>query len=337
MTGRTARFGATFACMCAALLFAACGDSGGGGGNNDQDGATGPDGGGNGEVPVIGGCEIFPPDNPWNTDISQEPVDQDSDAIIANIGLTSNLHADFGTEWQGAPNGIPYVVVDQNQTTVDVTFDYSDESDPGPYPIPPDAPIEGGPQGTGDRHVLVLQSGSCMLYEMFNAWPQAGDTWHAGSGAVFDLGSNALRPDTWTSADAAGLPILPGLVRYDEVASGEIKHALRFTVSQTRRAFIHPATHWASSSDDPNRPPMGMRVRLRADFDVSTFPQEVQVILNALKKYGMFVADNGADWFISGAPDMRWDDDALHTFHQIEGQNFEVVQMGRIYTPADFP
>jgi hypothetical protein len=294
------------------------------------------DGGQTAAVPVVGGCAVFPFDNPWNTDISNAPVDPNSDALIASIGLDGNLHADFGTTWQGVPNGIPFVVVGPTQPAVPVSFDYADESDPGPYPIPPDAPIEGGPDGTGDRHVLVLQSETCLLYELFNAWPERGGGWHAGSGALFDLSTNALRPDTWTSADAAGLPILPGLVKYDEAAAGEIRHALRFTVEQSRRAFVHPATHWASSEDSPDLPPMGMRVRLKADFDVSPFSSEVQAILEAMKRYGMFVADNGSDWFVSGAPDERWDDDALHDLHNVTGDNFEVVEMGHIYTPADF-
>ena len=349
--------------LAASLGLPACGDDDGGGGSGEDasvtqdaslvdggdhqdaglqqdaaptDGTASDDGGSQTSgPPVIGGCEIFPEDNPWNTDISSAPVDPNSEALIASIGLGTHLHADFGTEWQGVPNGIPYVLVDGAQPLVDVTFDYSDESDPGPYPIPPDAPIEGGPDGTGDRHVLVLRTSDCHLFEMFNAWPQPDDSWTAGSGAVFDLSSNELRPDTWTSADAAGLPILPGLVRYDEVASGEIRHALRFTVSQSRRAFVHPATHWASSNDSSDLPPMGMRVRLKADFDTSGFSPEVVVILEALKKYGMFVADNGSDWFISGAPDPRWDDDALHELHDITGSAFEVVEMGTVYTPSN--
>jgi hypothetical protein len=210
---------------------------------------------------------------------------------------------------------------------VPVTFYYGDESDPGPYPIPPDAPIEGGQSSGGDRHVLILDAAHRMLYELYDAH-FAGDHWEAGSGAVFDLTSNALRPEGWTSADAAGLPILPGLVRYDEVASGEITHALRFTVSSTQAACIHPATQYASDSTDPNLPPMGLRLRLRADYDISGFPAKVQVILRALKKYGMIVADNGSSWYLSGAPDCRWSDDELHTLGQVPGSAFEAVYTG---------
>lgn len=281
--------------------------------------------------PVIAGCPIFPADNPWNTDISEYPVHPNSAAYIASIGAERNLHPDFGTVWQGAPNGIPYVDVAGDQPRVPVTFHYADESDPGPYPIPPDAPIEGGPDATGDRHVLVLDRDNRRLYELFDAWPLNG-SWRAGSGAVFDLTSNDLRPDRWTSADAAGLPILPGLVRYDEVMSGEIRHALRFTTRRTQRGYIHPATHWASRSTDPELPPMGLRVRLRADFDISPFPRPVQVILTALKRYGMFVADNGGDWFISGAPDPRWDDAALGRIKRVPGSALEAVYTGPRHT-----
>jgi len=303
-------------------------------GDGDSDGDV--DGDGDGDSPAIEGCAIFPPDNPWNVDVSAEPVDSRSEAILASIGVDGHLRADFGTEWEGAPNGIPYVVVGPDQPLVTVTFDYADESDPGPYPIPSDAPIEGGPDSDDDRHVIVVQTGACRLWEIFYAWPQTDGSWEATSGAIFDLSSNALRPDTWTSADAAGLPVLPGLVRYDEVAAGEILHALRFTVDRSRRAFVHPATHWASSDEDEALPPMGMRVRLRGDFDLSGFSPEVQVILRALQRYGMLLADNGSDWSISGAPDERWDDDMLRELFDVAGSDLEVVQMDRIYTPADF-
>jgi hypothetical protein len=282
----------------------------------------------------LGGARPFPADNPWNTDVSAAPVDPNSDALIASIGLSTGLHPDFGTVWDGAPNGIPYVVVAGTQSTVSVTFDYADESDPGPYPIPPDAPIEGGPSSTGDRHVLVLDRDHWKLYELYAAYPQnGGASWQAGSGAIFDLSSDALRPAGWTSADAAGLPIFPGLVRYDEViGQGAILHALRFTCSQTRRAYVPPARHYASNLTDPNLPPMGMRVRLKASYNVAGFPSSVQVILTALKTYGMFVADNGSNWYVSGAPDPRWSDDDLATIKQVTGQSFEVVQMGPIVT-----
>jgi len=277
---------------------------------------------------------VLPDDNPWNTDISAYPVHPDSDAFIDSIGRYGHLHPDFGTFWDGAPNGIPYVYIGSGQARVPVSFYYDDESDPGPYPIPPDAPIEGGPDSSGDRHVLVLDEDACVLYEMYDAWPvNGGQSWEAGSGAVFDLTSNALRPDGWTSADAAGLPIYPGLVRYEEVVEkGEINHALRFTVGSTQRGYIHPATHFASWSTDPTLPPMGLRVRMKAGYDCSGLSGEVQVICAALKKYGMFVADNGSDWFVSGAPDARWSDDNLADLKQVLGNAFEVVYTGEVHT-----
>lgn len=290
------------------------------------------------EIPDLGigaslnGARPFPDDNPWNQDISAAPVDPNSDALIASIGLNTGLHPDFGTFYRGAPNGIPYVVVAGDQTPVPVRFRYDAESDPGPYPIPPDAPIEGGPDSTFDRHVLVIDRDNWMLYEMYSAYPE-DNGWSAQSGAVFNLRSNDLRPAGWTSADAAGLPIFPGLVRYDEVFQQKaILHALRFTVRQSRRAYVAPARHYASSRTDPNLPPMGMRVRLKADFDVSRFPASVQVILTALQQYGMFVADNGSNWFLSGAPDPRWSDGDLATLAQVHGRDFEVVEMGEIIT-----
>jgi hypothetical protein len=274
-------------------------------------------------------CAIFPPDNPWNTDVSGLAVHPNSDAYIDAIGRDDTLHPDFGTEYQGRPIGIPYVVVSDGQPRVPVVFEYADESDPGPYPIPPDVPIEGGPGSDGDRHVIVLDNANCVLYELFDAHPQPDGSWQAGSGAIFDLTSNRLRPDYWTSADAAGLPILPGLVRYDEVVEeGLVGHALRFTVARTRRAFIHPATHFASANTATDLPPMGLRLRMKAGYDCSGFSAEVQVICDALKRYGMFVADNGSDWFISGAPDPRWDDDDLSDLKRIAGAAFEVVDTG---------
>jgi hypothetical protein len=280
----------------------------------------------------LGGKRVFPADNPWNQDISKAPVDPNSDRLIASIGANKPLHPDFGTVYQGAPNGIPYVVVPGTQPKVPVRFEYADESDPGPYPIPPDAPIEGGPRSKGDRHVIVIDRDHWKLYELFSAYRQ-GNGWKAGSGAIFDLNSNKLRPAGWTSADAAGLPIFPGLVRYDEVVEQKaIPHALRFTVARSRRAYVYPARHFASRRTDPDLPPMGMRVRLKADYDISGFPPECQVILTALKKYGMFVADNGGDWFLSGAPDPRWNDDNLHALKKVKGRDFEVVQMGKLVT-----
>jgi hypothetical protein len=275
------------------------------------------------------GRRPFPDDNPWNQDISKAPVDPNSAKLIASIGLDKPLHPDFGTTWRGRPTGFQYIVVPGTQPKVPVKFEYADESDPGPYPIPPTAPIEGGPNAEGDRHVLVIDRDNWKLWELFAAFPEdGGKRWRAGSGAVFDLNSNKLRPAGWTSADAAGLPIFPGLVRYDEVVEQrEIRHALRFTCRRTRRAYVPPATHWASRSKDENLPPMGMRVRLRADYDISRFPPEAQVILRALKKYGMFVADNGGDWFVSGTHDMRWNDDAIQSLKRVRGKDFEAVKM----------
>jgi hypothetical protein len=300
---------------------------------------TPPEDGGGENTPALGpGASLngrlpFPADNPWNTDVSSESVDPNSATLIAACG-DRGLHPDFGTVWNGAPNGIPYVVVAGTQGKVPVTFDYDDESDPGPYPVPADAPIEGGPGGAGDRHVLVIDRDAWKLYELFDARPvNGGQSWMAGSGAVFDLNSNALRPAGWTSADAAGLPIFPGLVRYDEVVERkEIRHALRFTCPVTRRAYVHPARHFASSRTEANLPPMGMRVRLKAGFDTSGFSPNVRVILEAMKKYGMLLADNGSGWYVSGAPDPRWSDEELATLGSVRSTDFEVVRMGTIVT-----
>lgn len=300
-----------------------------------------PDDSVNMPVPDLGigaslhGKQVFPSDNAWNQDISAAPVDPNSNNLIASIGLNTGLHPDFGTVYAGAPNGIPYVVVSGSQLRVPINFTaYGDESDPGPYPVPSNAPIEGGPNSTGDRHVIVIDRDSWRLYELYTAYPvSGGSSWNAGCGAVFDLNSNAVRPAGWTSADAAGLPIFPGLVRYDEVfEQGEIKHALRFTVQHSRRAYVAPARHFASTDTNANLPPMGMRVRLKASFDISNFSPAMQVILRAMKKYGMIVADNGSNWYISGAPDSRWSDDELGTLRGVKGSDFEVVQMGAITT-----
>jgi hypothetical protein len=275
------------------------------------------------------GKRLFPQDNAWNQDISKLAVDPNSDSLIASIGLDRNLHPDFGTFYNAAPNGMSYVVVPGNQPGVPVRFTYADESDPGPYPIPPDAPIEGGRDAPtdSDRHILVIDRDNWKLYELFHAFAE-GRGWRAGSGAIFDLNSNRLRPAGWTSADAAGLPILPGLVRYDEaVELGAIRHALRFTCRRTRRAYVHPARHFASNSTDPRLPPMGMRVRLRAAYDVTSFPSSVQAILIALKTYGMLLADNGGDWFISGAHNPRWNDEELSALKRVKGRDLEVVRM----------
>jgi hypothetical protein len=271
---------------------------------------------------VLLGCPVFPADNPWNRDVSGDPVDARSDAYIASIGSGRFLHPDFGSD----PSfGIPWTSVPGTQARVPMSFDFADESDPGPYPFPPNAPVEAG----GDAHVLVLDRDACRLYETFDSTFD-GPGWHAGSGAVFDLRSNALRHDGWTSADAAGLPILPGLARRDEVLAGEIRHALRFTVRRTQKGYVHPATHFASSDTDPNLPPMGLRVRLKASYDVSRFSGAALVILTALKRYGMFVADNGSDWFISGETNTAWDDNQIEPLKTVPGSAFEVVKLGDI-------
>ena len=273
--------------------------------------------------PKLPDRKVFPADNAWNQDISRRPVAADSDVLIAAIGLDKPLHPDFGTE---LVYGIPYVVVNKTQPKVPIRFEYAAESDPDPYPIPPDAPIEGGPNGTGDRHVLIIDHDAWKLYELFDAHFD-GKAWRAGSGAIFDLRSNALRPAGWTSADAAGLPIFPGLCRYDEICERKVlTHALRFTCRHTRRAYVAPARHFASRSEAANLPPMGLRVRLRASFNTSGFPAPARVILEGLKKYGMILADNGSDWFFSGASDPRWDMDAILTLRRVKGRDFEVIQ-----------
>jgi hypothetical protein len=283
--------------------------------------------------PRIGDCPVFPDDNPWNQDISGAPLHPESSQIIARIQSIGGdfLHPDFG---ENPDYGIPYVVVPPNQPHVPVTFTlYGDESDPGPYPIPPDAPIEGGSAATGDRHVLVVRLGTCELFEIGNAVPQnGGASWQASGGARFDLTSNALRPLGWTSADAAGLPILAGLVRHDEVAAGEIEHAIRITFSQTRRGYILPATHFASNRTDPLLPPMGMRLRLRAGFDVTQLTGQARVIATAMQRYGVIVADNGSNWFFQGAWSPGWNDDDLNQLKAISGNEFEVVDTGPVIT-----
>lgn len=285
--------------------------------------------------PQLAGCDVFPADNIWNAPVDALPPDPNSAIYVDTIGADTHLHPDFGTFWEGAPIGIPYIDVPGTQPKVAVTFEYADESDPGPYPIPTDAPIEGGAESDGDRHVLVLEHDTCTLYEMWNSWPQGDGGWQAGSGAIFDLTSHALRPDGWTSADAAGLPILPGLVRYDEVAGGEIRHALRFTAPQTRATHIWPARHDASVLTGEQYPPMGQRFRLKAGYDMSGFAPEVQVILQALKTYGMILADNGSAWYISGAHDPRWDDEVLGQLKQLRGSDFEAVDVSSLMVDAD--
>ena len=281
----------------------------------------------------LGGWRPFPATNAWNTPVDQAPVDPRSAQLVASIGVSGHLHPDFGGDWNGGPFGIPYVVVAGNQRKVPVSFEYADESAPGPYPIPANAPIEGGASADGDRHVIVVDRDHGKLYELYGAYPvNGGASWRAGSGAVFDLTTGASRPAGWTSADAAGLPIFPGLIRYDEVAAGHIDHALRFTVARTRKAYVPPARHLASSSTDPSLPPMGMRVRLKASFDISAYPREARVILQALKTYGMIIADNGSSWYLSGAPDARWNDDRVGALKQVPGSAFEVVAMGPLTT-----
>jgi hypothetical protein len=273
--------------------------------------------------PTIAGCNLFPADNPWRRDVSADPLDPHSGAWVASVGAGTHLHPDFGSN---PTYGIPYVVVPAGQAKVPITFTaYGDESDPGPYPVPQNAPVEAG----SDRHVL-LASDDCHLYEMFDASPDGHGGWNAGSGAVFDLGSNRLRPDTWTSADAAGLPILPDLVRWDEVQAGRIDHALRFTVAHTQKGFVHPATHQAGSTSDPNVPPMGARFRLKPSFDISGFHGAARVVLECLRRYGMFVADNGSNWFISGSTDTRWNDDDLNQLKTVPGSAFEAVATGAV-------
>jgi hypothetical protein len=280
-------------------------------------------------------CRIFPANNHWNQRVDRLPVAGNSDAVIRSIGVSDNVHADFGSgRYEGRPIGIPYTTVSRRQRKVPVTFEYADESDRGPYPIPRDAPVEGGRSSDGDRHVIIVDRGRCRLYELFAAYPvNGGRSWRAGSGAIWSLRSNRLRPAGWTSADAAGLPILPGLARYDEVRRGRIDHALRFTVSRSRRSYVYPARHFASNLTDPDLPPMGLRVRLKASFDTSRFPRQSRIVLDALKRYGMIVADNGSDWFISGAPHRRWNNDDLHRLHEVEGRNFEVVDTSSLPRP----
>ncbi len=270
--------------------------------------------------PIISGCQIFPLDNAWNTDISAAPVHPDSATYIANINSNggTNLHADFGSD---PTYGIPYTTVTGSQAKRSVIFDYADESDVGPYPIPPNPPIESG----SDHHILIVETTNCILYELYDA-RYVGSQWYAGSGAIFDLGSNMLRPDGWTSADAAGLPILPGLARCDEANSGTITHALRFTVDSTQRAYIYPATHFASSITDTSYPPMGLRLRLKADYDLSGLTGQALAVAHALQQYGMILADNGSNWFISGEnnPDC-WNDDQLNALKDIPGTAFDVI------------
>jgi hypothetical protein len=286
-------------------------------------------------LPSAPRCPIFPATNAWNQRVDTLPVAPDSAQLIASIGLDSGMHADFGSGlWDGGPIGIPFDVVTKRTPRSRVSFEYADESNRLPYPIPRAVHVEGGRSSTGDRHAILLDRDACKLYELYALYPTAGGGWHAGSGAVWNLRSNALRPAGWTSADAAGLPIFPGLARYDEVAHGAIDHALRFTAPRTRRAYVYPARHFASDSTDPSLPPMGLRVRLKAGFDVSGFPRQARVVLTALKRYGMILADNGSPWYVSGAPDPRWSNDQLHTLGRVTGADFEVVDTSSLPRPG---
>jgi len=292
-----------------------------------------------GQGASLNGFLPFPSDNLWNKDISASPVDSNSANILNFVGNSIGLHPDFGAGlYSGSSMGIPYSVVNGSQSLIPINYNaYGDESDPGPMPIPLTAPIEGYPNpGSGDRHVLVLDSSNCFLYELYGSYPQTAQ-WNAGSGAVWDLLSDSQRPYTWTSADAAGLPIFPGLIRYDEVAGGVIKHAIRFTVQSSSAGFVPPASHWASNSSNPYAPPMGMRLRLKSSFNVSSFSAANQVILNAMKKYGLIVADNGSSMYLSGAPDDRWDNSDLHNLGNVHTSDFEVIQMTPLYTSANVP
>ncbi len=291
--------------------------------------------GGCGAFPAA--CSLFPVDNVWRARVDGLRPDANSDAYVASVGASGGLHPDFGAGvFDGGPIGIPFITIDGGVTPAAITFAYADESDPGPYPIPPDAPIEGGACSRGDRHLLVVDASDCTLYEVYAAQSRRDGSWRAGSGAIFDLRSNALRPRGWTSADAAGLPILPGLVRYEEVAAGEILHALRFTAPRTRDDFIWPARHAASSSGDPNLPPLGQRFRLKSTVDLSGFSASNRVILTALQRYGMFLADNGSAWFLSGVPDDRWDNDDLHALQTgIHGGDFEAVDESSLQMDPD--
>jgi hypothetical protein len=284
-------------------------------------------------LPAAPHCTVFPANNAWNERVDKLPVAADSAQLIASIGLDSPVHADFGSgTWDGGPIGIPFDVVSRTTPRARVSFDYADESDRVRYPIPRNVHIEGGQQATGDRHAILVDKSACRLYELYDL-RHTTRGWTAGSGAVWSLRSNHLRPAGWTSADAAGLPIFPGLARWDEVARGVIDHALRFTAPQTRRAYVYPARHYASSSNDPSLPPMGLRVRLKASVNVDSFPRQARVVLRALQRYGMILADNGSPWYISGAPNRRWSNDDLHSLGRLTGADFEVVDTSSLPRP----
>jgi hypothetical protein len=311
------------------------GGSSSGGSSGGGTSSSGGSSGGSGTAPVIGGCEMFPANSPWNTrvdDPTAYPVHPSSATYLANMNATKHLHPDWG-DWSTDHYGIPWQTVPATQATVPMTFDYSDESDPGPYPFPANALVEGGANSGGDMHVLVVQEGTCELYETWNT-TYVGPAWHAGSGAKWDLSSNTLRTAGWTSADAAGLPVLPGLVKISEIKAGAIHHAIRFTVNSSQNAYIHPATH-AAGSKNASLPPMGLRLRLKASFDTSKFTGPTLVILTAMKEYGIILADNGSDWYISGDSDDGWTnliDPISSDFGQVTGNDFEAVYTGPVST-----
>jgi hypothetical protein len=286
------------------------------------------------QMPAIAGCPVFPVSSPWNTQVDKLPVAADSATLIASIGLSAGVHADFGSGlYNGSRIGIPFVVVRGRSTPKSrVTFEYADESDKGPYPIPKNVPVEGAPAhaNEGDRHVLIVDRDSCKLYEL-SGMQHTGTHWSGWSGAIWSLRSNALRPSTWTSADAAGLPILPGLARWEgDASTGRINHALRFTVERTRKAFIYPARHYASSSTDPALPPMGLRVRLKASVNIAGLPLQARIVAQAMKTYGLILADNGSNWYVSGAPSPHWSNDQLHALGALTGADFEVVDTSHL-------
>jgi hypothetical protein len=285
-------------------------------------------------LPKIAGCPVFPANNPWNQRVDRLPVAANSAKVIAAIGLGDPVHPDFGSgTYAGEPIGIPYAVVSNKTKKVRVSFQYGDESDKGPYPLPPNVPIEGGRHASGDRHVIVVDKDTCTDYELFAAYPRGGH-WSAGSGAIFNLRTNHLRPAGWTSADAAGLPILPGLARYDEVARGAIDHALRFTANCTAKKFVYPARHEASTCSGSNLPPMGLRVRLKKSVNISGLPRQARIVAEALKRYGMILADNGSPWYLSGAPNKGWNNDDLHELDRLTGRDFEVVNTASLPHPG---
>lgn len=285
-------------------------------------------------LPAARNCPVFPANNAWNQRIDRLPVAADSAQLIASIGLDAPVHADFGSgTWDGGPIGIPFDVVSKKTRPSPVSFDYADESNRVPYPIPRHVHIEGGPHATGDRHAILVDRSNCRLYELYDL-RHTSRGWTAGSGAMWSLRSNHLRPAGWTSADAAGLPIFAGLARWDEVARGVIDHALRFTAAETRRAYVYPARHYASNSNDPSLPPMGLRVRLKASVNIASFPRQARIVLVALQRHGMILADNGSPWYISGAPNRHWSNDALHTLGRLTGADFEVVDTSSLPEPG---